>query len=160
MHRTALSLIACLAFLPSCLDYGSSDDDDDDDETSEDDDDDGDSSSSDTDETHEAWQEAIEGYQFTYYYTVTDYSERISFVFCSTGDVSYSWSISSSGSSGSYADGGSEDGTWELGDTTSSAAVIELDGDDSGRVDVILSVNSSNEFFIDDARYYREWYGC
>jgi len=107
-----------------------------------------------------SWQDAISSYQFAYYYNVSDYSERISFIFCGSGDDSYSWSINSGGTTGTGSDSGGEDGTWELGETTGSAARIELVGDESGRVDLIMTVDSGGSFYIDDARYYREWYGC
>ena len=159
MRRAMWMLIGVMACLPACLESGASDDDDDDDDEETSSNDDG-SDGSDGDGVRASWQDAISGYQFTYYYNVSDYSERISFIFCGSGDVSYSWSINSGGTTGTGSDSGGEDGTWELGETTGSAARIELDGDESGRVDLIMTVDSGGNFYIDDARYYREWYGC
>ncbi len=106
------------------------------------------------------WHDAIAGHQFTYYHTVSDYTEKIVYTFCQDGTGSLFWNFVSGGRTGSGSDSGEEQGTWEVVESNQMQANIRIVGQQSGEDSILMEANSSGEFYIGGSRYYREGAGC
>ena len=117
----------------------------------------GDSSSGDTDAL---WTEAMADHQFKYLYNASDYSEQFIYRFCADGTGSYSWLINSGGITGTASQNGGDQGTWEVVESNQSAANVKVVGERDGTGYIQLTIDADSKFYIDGARYYREYMPC
>ena len=106
------------------------------------------------------WHDALAGYQFTYYHSASDYTEKIVYTFCQDGTGSMFWNFVSGGITGSGSDSGEEQGTWEVAEANQMQVNIRMVGQQTGEGYIQMEANSSGEFYIDGGRYYREGAGC
>ncbi len=117
----------------------------------------GGSSSGDTDAL---WTEAMADHQFKYLYNASDYSEQFIYRFCADGTGSYSWLINSGGISGPASQNGGDQGTWEVVESNQSAANVKVVGEREGTGYIQLTIDADSRFYIDGARFYREYMPC